>query len=326
MKSYEILHNETCYTAVGSCNFTEAGLKGDSGNVEAMLVFEGWFDDLKLKLVKAKQEDLADEEQNEEEVPNPVPIVVVVAYDWQAKKYRWRLDHGCELCDFKLHLPDSIPKNLKSGMGAFSGEPPERGASYEITYWCGSNEKKYVGHIVELNLDSSSRTYGRALSASEILDSWRGRKPPSDQENGDCQSQNKNEKQTDMEESAAFDAVNLYDFYRAVHQRRKHLEESHRAESERRAMLVSRSDSFLALCRLAEDNGEAKVVRFLVLRELFDVITKWRGLVGRDLVSQVQRQVAAARRSTIELLVRQQSIDKKQAGAMLRWFEKHLRQ
>lgn len=327
MKSYEILHNETCYTAVGSCNFTEAGLKGDSGNVEAMLVFEGWFDDLKLELEKAKPEDLADEEQNEEEVPNPAPIVVVVAFDWRARKYRWRLDEDdtSEQYDFKLHLPNSKPRTMKNGKGAFKGEPPERGASYEITYRCGTKEKKFVGHIVELNLDFSCRTYGRALSASEILDSWRGRKTPSDAKNGDGPSRGKNGKQTDEEQSATSDAVNLYDFYRAVHLQRKQLEESPE-DSERRAMLVSRPDSFLALCYLAKDNGEATVVRFLVLKELFDVIEDWKAIVGRDLVSQVRKLVTAARRSTIKLLEYQQSIKEKQAKAMLQWFVTHLRQ
>ena len=40
MKAYWIQHGKTIRTAVGSCNFTCAGLSGGDGNVEAMLVFD----------------------------------------------------------------------------------------------------------------------------------------------------------------------------------------------------------------------------------------------------------------------------------------------
>ena len=40
MKAYWIEHRNSIRTAVGSCNFTNAGLAGADGNVEAMLVFD----------------------------------------------------------------------------------------------------------------------------------------------------------------------------------------------------------------------------------------------------------------------------------------------
>ena len=44
-------------------------------------------------------------------------------------------------------------------------------------YRDGQVDAEWQGQIVELNLDYSSRTYGRRLTANEILESWRGRAP-----------------------------------------------------------------------------------------------------------------------------------------------------
>ncbi len=85
MKAYWIQHGESIYTAVGSCNFTEAGLIGEAGNVEAMLVFEEIEPEWPEESDTTRPEDLSEQPVDEEEAPEHVPLVIVVAYDWQSE-------------------------------------------------------------------------------------------------------------------------------------------------------------------------------------------------------------------------------------------------
>ena len=93
MKAYWIQHGDTIRTAVGSCNFTRAGLSGADGNVEAMLVFDAdpdWLPEGNA----IETEDLAEETEAEEGTPEPVPVAVVVAWDWRDHTWRWWLQPG----------------------------------------------------------------------------------------------------------------------------------------------------------------------------------------------------------------------------------------
>ena len=80
MKAYWVRHGKRHDTAVGSCNFTEPGLIGANGNVEAMLVFEGIDPDWPVES-PALPDELSEQPVDEEEAPDPVPVVIVVAYD-----------------------------------------------------------------------------------------------------------------------------------------------------------------------------------------------------------------------------------------------------
>ena len=176
MKAYGIHHGDTAFSAVGSCNFTKAGLCGVAGNVEAMLVFKADPDWLP-KGKDAEFTDLASECQEEEEAPTPTPIAIVVAWDWRAQTWRWWLNAGPFQHDFVLELPGLTRFPIDSGTQAKPGKPPARGATFTVTYRTAKREKQWQGNVVELNLDYSSRIYGRPLTANEILDSWRGHAP-----------------------------------------------------------------------------------------------------------------------------------------------------
>ena len=86
-------------------------------------------------------------------------------------------------------------------------------------YRADQDPAEWKGQVVELNLDYSSRTYGRRLTANEILESWRGRAPTWDPGggggggNGDPSHEDDD---LDGDTPAAFNAVNLFDFYRSM--------------------------------------------------------------------------------------------------------------
>lgn len=325
MKAYRIVHGDRCYTAVGSCNFTQAGLAGGEGNVEAMLVYEAdasWLADG----VEASPDELAEESASEEETPMAAPVVVVVAYDWRARYWRWHVEPESGQREFRLYLPQLPPFAVAAGTGAASGEPPPRGASFVVMYRCREGVlQRWEGQVVEINLDYSSRVYGRPLSANEILESWLGRAPAWDIGGGGDGDGRDDGDDADIEQPAAFDAVNLYDLYRAMRSLRGRLDELGKdREAVGRAMLVGRPDSVMTLCHLANGEGEAPVVRYLVLRELYSVMERWRHLVEEDLVGQAREMAAAARTRTLARLVGEMGGDAQKAGAALCWFERRI--
>ena len=325
MKAYWIVHGETVYTAVGSCNFTEAGLAGGSGNVEAMLVFES----MEPEWPKEKQEPVlpaSDEAPAEEDVPSPVPIAIVVAYDWRSGSWRWFLDANRSQSAFRLKLCGRREAlAIVPGPGERQGDPPPRAAQFSVVYRRGGREHEWQGPVVELNLDVSRRVYGRQLSASDILDSWRGRVPSWDLGGGS----GGGDAEDDGDEAAAhvpaaFDAVNLYDLYRAMRALRTRLGELDSQPEAQRALLVGRPDSVMALANLA-DGGEAPVVRYLVLRELSSIVADYReSLRDDDLVRLVLKMTRRAKNETRGRLACELGEDSAKAQKMLNWFDKRL--
>lgn len=325
MKAYWILHGKTTYTAVGSCNFTKAGLVGSSGNVEAMLVFETmepeWPQEKEGPIPPASNEMVV-----EEDVPNPVPIAIIVAYDWRSGSWRWFLEAGRFQSAFRLNLPGhSDALAIVPGSGEFEGEVPPRPAQYSVTYKESGNERNWQGQVVELNLDHSRRVYGRPLSASEILESWRDRVPISGRGGGGVGSGDDNE--GDEIESlvlAAFDAVNLYDLYRAMRGLRTRLDEHQTQPHAQRALLVGHPNSVMALANLA-DGGEVPVVRYLVLLELSSLMADYKeSLQDEDIETRVSRLAENAKQETISRLARELGGDSAKAQEMLNWFESRL--
>lgn len=324
MKAYWIKHESLIRTAVGSCNFTRSGLAGATGNVEAMLVFESDPDWLP-KGREVKTGELATEAQAEEEVPEPAPVAIVVAWDWRVHVWRWWLDAGPRQREFTLHLPGIAPFSIESGTHTKPGKPPPRGSLFTICYRYGQGEEKWQGQVVELNLDHSSRTYGRALTANEILESWLGREPSWDLGRGGGIGDSENLSEgADAREPAAFDAVNLYDLYRAVRGLRAKLAGLNRRPDIQRACLVGRPDSVMALAHLADRDAEAPIVRYLVCREVCAVVSDWAGLLDDDLVARAEEMAEKARIRTCLQLKKELGTQNAKAEEILDWFEQAL--
>ena len=326
MKAYWIRHGKRCYTAVGSCNFTEAGLVGAEGNVEAMLVFEGVEPDWPLESA-ALPDDLAEQPVDEEEAPDPVPVVIVVAYDWRANSWRWFLDADESQDDFRLSLPTGPIIRIASGApGKRGGDPPDFPARYKVSYRERQEHRQWEGQVAELHLDDTRRTYGKPLSASDILDSWRFRvhttgigrlSGAADDMEGD--------EDAEADVAAAFDAVNLYDLYRAMRALRSRLAELESEPQALRALLVSRPDSVLALAKLAVGGEGATVVRYLVLHELSSVMAACMGSsVAASALRRVREMKRQTKRVTLGRLVSELGGDRQKARTMLNWFEKRL--
>ena len=326
MKAYWIRHGERSYTAVGSCNFTEAGLAGANGNVEAMLVFEGIEPDWPEESDTARPEDLSEQPPDEEEVREPVPVVIVVAYDWRSGSWRWFLDADDSQGDFCLSLPDLTPFRIVPGSCECRGDPPDLPARFKVTYTQHAEPREWQGQVVELHLDHTRRTYGNPLSASDILESWRvhvkteglGSRDvggDGDEDGDDAQA----------EVPAAFDVVNLYDLYRAMRALRTRLGELASEPQAQRALLVGRSDSVMALAHLADGGGEASVVRYLVLRELSSIVADCKNpsLHGGPL-SRVQEMKRRAKATTLKQLASELRGDREKARKIMNWFERRL--
>ena len=324
MKTYRIRHGKTIRTAVGSCNFTHAGLSGRDGNEEAMLVFDtnpGWLP----QGSEVGTDKLAEETQPEEGIREPVPVAIVVAWDWRVHSWRWWLDPAPQQDDFSLRLPGLAPFPIKSGSDGKPGKPPPRGSTYMISYRTYQEEQKWQGSVVELNLDYSSRAYGRPLTANDILESWRGRTPSWDLGGGgDGGDPSANVDGTESDAPAAFDAVNLYDLYRSTRALRVKLKGLKQHPDIQRAYLTGRPDSVMSLAHLANRDGEAPIVRYLVLRELCGVLSTWADLLDGDLVACAEQITKQARERTLALLLDELGGDEKLADSMLEWFEHEL--
>ena len=328
MKAYWIRHGNRTYSAVGSCNFTEAGLAGENGNVEAMLVFEdidpdpGW----PAESETADPDDLCLESVDEEDVPEPTPVTIVVGYDWRSESWRWFLSADDSQTDFVLSLPTGLALPITDGSDEQRAEPPDFPAHYKLTYTQHTQRREWQGQVVELHLDHTRRTYGKPLSASDILESWRfhvhtgGTGRPKDMGDGD-----EDDDSAEADVPAAFDAVNLYDLYRAMRALRSRLAELESEPQVQRSLLRGRSDSVMALAQLAATDGEAKVVRYLVLRELSSIVTdcKEHALEASPL-HRVHEMKHQAKTVTLKKLASELGDDRVKAQEMLDWFEKRL--
>ena len=335
MKTYWIDYaNDITKTAVGSCNFTEAGLAGRNGNVEAMLVFDLEEAFPNLSVVKCKDE-LSDCPFNEEDVPSPVPVGIAVAYDWRSKCWRWFLESGTSQSDFRLKLPGLENLSIKPGTNSRScDKPPSRGSKFKISYIEDSKEETWEGQIFEINLEHSQRTYGRSLTATEHLESWRTRVSPQGDKSNDDDGDNDyghgngggNDGGTKGPiELASFGTVNLYDLYRAIRELRKQLQELEANTQAQYALLVTRPDSVMSLARLAFQDKETRVVGYLVLRELASVVADFaEGLLDKDQIKEMRKMLREVKKTTLNQLTAELKGDVGKAKKMLRWFEKRL--
>ena len=330
LKAYWLCSGKQTRTAVGSCNFTSAGLiGGDIGNVEAMLVFDDkdvdWLPDDEEQLSKSA---LATESEAEEGVPEPVPVAIVVVWDWESQSWRWWIKPSRGQTEFELHLPNMKPFAISPPGGEKSGKQPIGGAKFTVFFSAGGKRKKWQGQVVELNLVHSRRIYGKPLSATEILESWRSGSPPGEGKNRSSKgSEGEDDDDIEYEPPAAFDAVNLYDLYRSTRALRQRLKQQANP-SIQRSFLVGRADSAMSLAYLADREQEAPVIRYLILREIHGIVSSWSCLFEHDEIAVVERAAEIANRAREK--VRQDlekelgTSNKRSSDRMLEWFEDRL--
>ena len=324
MKVYRVQWGKTVKTAVGSCNFTHAGLAGTGGNVEAMLMFDDepeWLpegEDIEVL-------NFAEDTNYEEDMPEPVPVAIVVAWDWRTLDWRWWCDVNPELRALRLEVPGLEPFTIRRGTASKKGSPPDRGAGFKLSYELNQQSCIWQGSIVELNLDYSTRTYGIPLTPEEILESWCGKRslPQSDIDNEEPKTPNGNGA---LERSTpeVFDVGNLFDFYRSLGMLRRTLKNLEHNPNDQGAYFVGRPDSVMALAQQAAKADGPPVSCFLVLHELQRVVEEWADNLEEDFVERIRKMTKSIRRSTAIRLKEELGGNQRLANSMLRWFEKKL--
>ena len=325
-----LYYGAKCRLAIGSCNFTKAGLQGAAGNVESMLVFD--VDSIAVETFLPKRKVWASppftsQEENEEGIPSPAPVCVIVIFDWRLRSYRWWHDPSPVHKDITLEIPGVHPVSLVNAAGIIEEAPlPPRGGTFFVRYKVASLEQTWKGTIVEINLDSSERTYGAPLKAADILDSWKGRQFPLGtglDKGGDGEGdQGSNSEES---ESDAFDTLNLYEIFRAFRDLKFRLDDAMRNGDERRvkSQLVTRPDSVLALARLAGTHKGVAAIRYLILREAANLMETHISLIDAIHFENIRSMVVDAREECkLELISNPKTQDK--AENLLDWFERRL--
>ena len=349
MKAFRMQHGKYWCTAVGSCNFSSAGLKGGGGNVEAMLVY--WSGEEVLPdCRRAEPEELAEVPTLEEDQPTPAPVAIFVAYDWLAGNWRWYLDPAPGLREYWLTVPGVEGFEIEAGKkDGREGKAPERGANFTLAYRTDRGDKKeWRGPITELNLDSSTRRYGGRIRPDDILNSWMGRSASLAVdlagEDGDEDAGNEEGNpgavptgdagsDSEVQDPGAFDALNLYDFYRSIRSLWQKLIRLENDPPAVRAAIVGRPDSVMTLAGFADHDEVNPAVRYLVLGELFEIVKQWAQKLSAqgaeyDLQSQFERvsqmleEARVRLRSDLEDELQGELVG--QADKVLDWFDQKL--
>ncbi len=326
MKSYWIEHGGRVRTAVGSCNFTTAGLSGGFGNVEAMLVTNedaAWLPEVKDLELEAIPQNPPDET-----APEPAPVAVVVAWDWRDRTWRWWLGPGHDQTDFRLEAPGLDTQLVEGGQGRADGDPPPPASSFALHYWDADGPQTWTRPVVEINLASSQRVYGRPLTVDEIIASWNGRRPatPIDDDDDGVGTSEADETAPDGPDvPIEFGTVNLFDFYRSMTHLRKALAEAADNPGARRALLEGRPDSVMTLVRMTTKDSGVPAVRFLVLTELAEVLHDHQDAIDAMLLDE-----AADLHTTVTDEVRQALAESPDSSdldpeALLAWVNRELK-
>ncbi len=324
-KAYLLAYMKSADVAVGSCNFTEAGLAGSTGNVESMLVRHVGRETALIPVTtEAPESHFATTAELEEDTPRPAPVDLVVVFDWSTMTYAWRYQASRSATSSILELPGKVRVAVENGKGSYlSTAGPTVEATFTLHYTLGPERRSWSGLIAELNLDASERNYGISLRVSDILDSWKGAHLAKVgtwstfvAEAGEAEGDD-NAPGDDAE--PLFDALNLYDIYRAFWDVRHRLNvlskegDAHGLHS----LLVSRPDSVLALMRITTKAKGAETIRYLVLGEIRDILTVYG---GSALELHVARLEGLRRhlRGTLKDQLKSGTAD---AEATLAWFE-----
>ena len=292
---------------VGSCNFTSAGTIGAHGNVESMLAIEygpNEYCEMLPDYNLLEDLDHKSEDAAEEDAPSPAPVSIVVFYNWKERAYLWWYTPRRTHRDALLDLPAKTGFRLKGGKSSSkSKRPPPKGGRFIVRYFKDDRPCRYEGRIVEVNLDHSTRTYGTPLTVEDIFKSWKGHRLPLgggiERAPEDATILGDDDEEGDETSNGAFDAVNLYDMYRAFYERAAQLREHEAAGEERavQAALTIRPDGAFALARLvAEDSMSTPAIRFLVLWQTLELFQSFRRLVPDGPWQQVAGWFTQARR------------------------------
>ncbi|MGC9196789.1 MAG: hypothetical protein ACP5IL_15245 [Syntrophobacteraceae bacterium] len=340
-KAYILNRKNRARFAIGSGNFTGAGLSGgEKGNVEAMLVYEeeaGTKSEFLPDLIALQADEIP--EDSEGEGPETVPMEITVVYDWKSREYRiaFQPPEVPGFKDYRLILPGRVsilidrPHKL---LRHADPQGPLNSTVFRLHYIRGEEPNVFSGLINEINPDFGDKPYFRALSLTEILESWRlpSDRPPVPPEYDDPLDIH-TEPGTDDANSAPpgdrFNILNLYEMYRGFYALRRRLDDAMRDNDPAAILgyLVTRPDSVYHLARqMGEKPDELPLQRFLVLLECQEVMTAYRAVIprlDRKFSGDVTRWVASLRE--IVSSMHGTSHTGLPLGETISWFENELK-
>jgi hypothetical protein len=313
--------------ALGSCNFTKAGLAGSGGNVESMLVFEVGEEDAEAILPPRApfDGDLPTEAVLEEDAPEPALVRIAVIYDWRKSVYHWYYEPDHTHCDPLLDLEGLSTISLTRVDGTLSAPGPKRLGRFTVHWNDAGVACSFRGLVTEINLEFSEKTYGTPLTASAILEAWRGKHTPiSTGAERDDSGASDEEMEAPQPEQDPFAVVNLYDVYRAFRDVSFRLQR-YADQASARALLVARPDSVFALARLASNHSSSLVVRYLVLREAKGLLHRFSP--GGEQFKSVRDWTTAARAEVRRAIAEDPTIQARGTNPdrLLDWFERKLK-
>lgn len=332
LKLYELSTRHGIVTGVGSCNFTQRGqfwldnAGARVGNVESML-----FDLATFKWPPTETlppQDLPPT-STDEDAPQPWPFYVFVQYDWKTAQYSWKLQGEIGQDSVELRLARHLAPVLVSAKQSKGKLKADLKADTFHLIW---QEHRLEGAVTQVNLDNSTRQYGKPLSTNDILDAWKARTDPSDdghddggdtQEPGDEDEEKEKKSGNAAKSYSSTDTFDFFLFFQAAKAFRIELEEAGDHQDRILDLLAGRPASVRALAIAVQNGSFPAAAKLVVLGECLTLIAPFRRLIPiaaieRALKSEfkaLQREVAVDLKD--ELRVRKLADD---SDNMLDWY------
>lgn len=299
-KCYFVKDGSSLSCAIGSSNFTSAGLGISGLNIESMLFMNEKMTEGFTIFQPNEIDEIVDiskisDEKIDSEIKLFIPFSIEVILDWKDKVYKILIDKPEKITSIKLPGIDEIVKLDADMTKSFELDKLTNSNTYLVKYMNDGEENFYYGLILEINLNESKREYFYKFSYSEILDSWIKKKDitnfqtdeidDSEEFNDyDAHIKTKTEYETDILD-------NYYEIYKAFYNLRNELENK---KDEKEFLILTGPTSLLKLFESiknndTKDNKVDEVLNFLILLEIQDILEKNEYPLFDNLAEEIQK-------------------------------------
>jgi hypothetical protein len=343
-KAYFAVKGDRVRAGIGSCNFTDAGLSGEDGNIESMIVSdlkESYIEDLRNALKQVRLVDDDFETNPVDDLPQHLPFIISVVFDWQKHTYLYKVDVVTQDApgEMSLHLPGidmviSLPE-LNSAGELSVDRKFKRIDNYRISYILGEKHLDHIGPVIEINTDHSQKEYSRTPSVQDILLSWSSsdesldRLPKSnDDPNGEDETPvTVLTGEIDKPDELANDILGYYDIYRAFYDLRAKLRKAREEQNARKIglYLERRYDSLKRLFTSIQ-NAQDSIRKYLLLVEIGKLTGEYsRYLADQEWSVEAKQAELAARTQLLTMVAAELQKNaypgKIDAQQLLDWFD-----
>ncbi|GEM_PF-3167735 len=313
-KAYFAIKNKRLRAGIGSCNFTDAGLSGEDGNVESMIVSDltsKYIDDLRDELKNVRLDEDEFESHQVDDAPQRLPFIVLVVFDWKRRTYSFNVEIMDEVAvkEVMLYLPGVespiMIRELNTRSEIVLRNRYKNIDNYRISYVLAEQPYDHIGPIVEINMDDTEKEYTRTPEVDEILQSWSSSDESWEKVMISTAEENEDEGISSMSEEndksdpgqTGNDILSYYDIFRAFYDLRAKLKKA-LGDKDRNKLslyLERRSDSVKRLANSLETIQD-KVRKYLILVEIGQLTEEYeRYLADLDWSNKVKQDMTAQR-------------------------------